>query len=88
MPNPIQEARLRLQLNLGLSRDAAERAVSETLDCFRFEVDEFIRDRHGELQGTGTSNTDIYQRIADELPALRFMAPPLTARQIRRRIYG
>jgi hypothetical protein len=84
----IAEARRRLHHVLGLSPEAAARAVEEILDSFRFGVDDYISRRHAELQGMGVSNTEIYERIAAELPKLRFAAPALTPRQIRRRIYG
>jgi len=84
----IAEAHRRLHHILGLSPEVAERAVAEILDSFRFGVDDYITQRHAELQGAGISNPEIYERIAAELPALRFAAPSLTPRQIRRRIYG
>lgn len=73
---------------LGLSAEQAARAVAEVLDSMACEVDEYIVTRHGELQAQGVANTDIYDLIAAELKELRFQAPLLTARQIRRRIYG
>lgn len=85
---PTVEAQQRLQHVLGLSPELAARAVAETLDSLRLEVDEFITLRHAELQAAGISNQEIYERIAEEVRSLRFVAPPLTARQIRRRVYG
>jgi hypothetical protein len=78
----------RLQSVLGLSRAQASRAVDEVLDSLALEVDEFIARRHAELQAQGESNAEIFERIAAELRGLRFKAPELSARQIRRRIYG
>ena len=86
--SPLEEAIKRLQLLLGLSAARAEQAVLEVLDSMRLEVDEYIRARHVVLQRQGFSNPEIYARIAKELPSLRFSGPPLSARQIRRRIYG
>lgn len=84
----VSEVQQRLQSVLGLSRTQASRAVDEVLDSLALEVDEFIARRHGELQAQGASNAEIFERIAEELRALRFKAPELSARQIRRRIYG
>jgi hypothetical protein len=84
----VGEVRARLQSVLGLSRAQASRAVDEVLDSLGLEVDEFIARRHAELQAQGENNSDIFERIAEELRALRFKAPELSARQIRRRIYG
>jgi thioesterase domain-containing protein len=84
----VAEVQQRLQSVLGLSRTQANRAVDEVLDSLGLEVDEYIARRHGELQAQGESNSEIFERIAEELRALRFKAPELSARQIRRRIYG
>ena len=88
MPTSVSDARLRLQSMLGLSAAQASRAVDEVLDSLGLEVDEYIARRHGELQAQGENNPEIFERIAEELLALRFKAPKLSARQIRRRIYG
>jgi len=84
----VSEVRQRLQSVLGLSATQATRVVDEVLDSLGLEVDEYIARRHGELQTQGASNSEIFERIAEELRALRFKAPELSARQIRRRIYG
>lgn len=82
------EARRRLQALLGLSTEQAARAVAETLDCFQLGVDAYIAARHAELQSEGDANPEIFERIATEVESMLFRAPTLTARQIRRRIYG
>ena len=84
----VAEVQQRLQSVLGLSRAQASRVVDEVLDSLELEVDEYIARRHGELQVEGENNPEIFERIAAELRALRFKAPELSARQIRRRIYG
>ena len=84
----MSEAQQRLQSLLGLSRGQAARAVDEVLDALGLEVDEFIARRHAQLQAQGENNTEIFDRIAGELRELRFKAPELSPRQIRRRIYG
>ena len=85
---PVREAEQRLQGLLGLSLQQAARAVAETLDSLQLDVDQYIAARHAELQRQGVANAEIFERIAGELPQLRFKAPELSARQIRRRIYG
>ncbi|MDF3070077.1 MAG: hypothetical protein K0R38_5678 [Polyangiaceae bacterium] len=84
----VSDVQRRLVSVLGLSGAQASRAVDEVLDSLALEVDEFIARRHAELQAQGESNAEIFERIAAELRALRFKAPELSARQIRRRIYG
>jgi len=88
MGSPVDDAEQRLQTLLGLSPEQAARAVAETLDSLRFQVDEYIATRHAELQSEGVGNLQIFERIASELSELRFRAPRLSARQIRRRVYG
>ncbi len=84
----VSDVQQRLQSVLGLSQAQATRVLDEVLDSLGLEVDEYIARRHGELQVEGASNNEIFERIAEELRALRFKAPELSARQIRRRIYG
>ena len=88
MPIAASDPEQRLQAVLGLSRDQARRAVEEIFDALRMDVDEYIALRHSELQLQGEANERIFERIAHEIRALRFRAPELTSRQIRRRIYG
>jgi hypothetical protein len=85
---PLDLARERLERLLGLSPVESRRAVAEVLDCLWRGVDEYIAERHRELSARGDHNSAIYETIASELGSLRFKAPALSARQIRRRIYG
>ena len=71
-----------------LSPSEAQRVVAEVLSFLEETPEEFVRRRHLELQAEGLSNPTIYMRLATELSAWRFRAPPYTARQIRRMIYG
>jgi hypothetical protein len=84
----LQVAEARLSRLLGLSSPLARRAVAEVVDCFDCDVDEFITAAHQQLKREGLDNDAIYERIAAELPRLRFRGPALSARQVRRRIYG
>jgi hypothetical protein len=86
--DPTDLAQRRLESLLGLSPTEASRAVAEVLDCFDLTVDDYIARCHAALQRAGVDNEAVYSRIADDLRRLRFRAAPLTARQIRRRIYG
>lgn len=88
MSGPSERAKVRVREIFGLSERVAERVVGEVLDCFRLKMDEFIRLRHEELKRQGLANQEIYEQIANELVQERFVAPSLSARQIRRRIYG
>ena len=84
----LDHAAQRLQVVLGLSPHAAARVLEEVLDCFDQDVDQHIQRRHAELQRAGLGNEAIFAQVKSEIEALRFKAPPLSVRQIRRRIYG
>jgi hypothetical protein len=87
--NPLlQEIERRLCEVLGLSPERASRVLAEVLDALRFDLDEYIALRHAQLRAQGVPNPQIYDRIAAEIASLRFRAGTLSARQIRRRIYG
>ena len=88
MKPSIEAVQRRLQSVLGLSAAQAIRVVDEVLDSLSVDVDEFIAARHAELQLQGAHNGEIFERISSELRQWRFKAPALSARQIRRRIYG
>lgn len=67
---------------------AAARLVEEVLAYFSESVEEFVTRRHRQLQAEDLSNDEIFARIAREIEGRRFTAPALSARQIRRLIYG
>jgi len=71
-----------------LSPQEATRVVNEVLGFLAETPEAFIRRRHVALQSQGLANDAIFARLVAELEQLRFRAPPLTARQIRRIIYG
>ena len=78
----------RFRVVLGLSERMAAHVAAEALDMFNVTVDDFILMRHEELQREGLRTEAIYKQIQAELNGWRFSAPPLSLRQIRRRIYG
>jgi len=71
-----------------LTTQEAEHVVSEVLAYFSETPEDYVRNRHQELQALGNSNSDIFSTLQEELQARRFGAKPLTTRQIRRAIYG
>lgn len=81
-----------LLAHLGRSNGAGaatvEKIIHETLDYFSETVDQFVARRHAELQAEQLRNDAIYERIQAELRTRRFAAPALSARQIRRLVYG
>ena len=83
-----RQLEMRLSKLFDLDPSRARRLVDEVLDALDESVDEFIATRHIELQRLGWKNGRIYAQIREELGQLRFRAPELSERQIRRRIYG
>jgi hypothetical protein len=71
-----------------LSPAEATRLVSEVLGFLAETPEAFVRRRHLALQSQGLANDAIFAQLACELEGLRFRAPLLTPRQIRRIIYG
>ncbi|MEY9967175.1 hypothetical protein ABIA33_005240 [Streptacidiphilus sp. MAP12-16] len=66
----------------------ASRVVADVLAYFAETTEEYVRRRHGELQARGLTNDRIFERITAELPLRRVRAPELSARQLRRLVYG
>lgn len=71
-----------------LSTGEAARVVAEVMGYFAEPVPDFVRRRHGELKRRGLRNEQIFELLGAELAGRRFRAPELSARQIRRMIYG
>ncbi len=71
-----------------LSTSEATRVVAEVLSYFAEPVDGFVRRRHRELQARGMHNDRIFAALAAELATRRVAPAPLSARQLRRIIYG
>jgi hypothetical protein len=86
--NGLEELLAHLGRVTRASRSETEKVVRETLDYFAETVEQFVTRRHAELQAEELRNEEIFARIQAELAARRFAAPPLSARQIRRLIYG
>jgi hypothetical protein len=71
-----------------LSHGEAARVIAEVLGYFSEPVDEFVRRRHGELQRRGMRNEEIFEVLSAEVATRRVRPPALTARQLRRIVYG
>jgi len=71
-----------------LTAQQAEHLVNEVLAFYAETPQAFLRQRHQELQSYGRSNSDIFAALQHELLTRRFSCKPMTARQIRRAIYG
>lgn len=72
----------------GLESAEAARVIGDVIAWYREPVADYVRRRHAQLQVHGTRNDAAFATIAAELEH-RLVAPPaLSARQLRRLVYG
>jgi hypothetical protein len=71
-----------------LSASEASRVVAEVVGYFGEPVPDYVRRRHAELKRRGLTNDLIFAELEVELATRRFAPPPLSARQLRRMVYG
>ena len=71
-----------------LGEGEADRVLAEVFDWFAEPVADFVRRRHRELAARGLTNDRIFAAVGTELSGRLFPPPPLTARQLRRMVYG
>ena len=88
MDGDLQPLISHLSATTGLEASRCQRVVDDVLAYFSEQPAEFVRRRHMELSRAGMKNDAIYERLAEELESRRFAAAPLSARQLRRLIYG
>ncbi len=86
--HPHEELLDHLARTTALAPSEAARVVADVLAYFAESAEEYVRRRHAELQARGLTNERIFERIAGELPLRRVRAPDLSARQLRRIVYG
>lgn len=85
---PYEDLLDHLARTTALGPTEAARVVADVLAYFAESTEEFVRRRHRELQTRGLNNDRCFERIASELQQRRVRAPELSARQLRRLIYG
>jgi len=71
-----------------LSPGEAARVVDEVVGYFAEPLADFVRRRHSELKGQGLTNDQIFSALGPELATRRVAPPSLSARQLRRIVYG
>ena len=84
-PDPLVD---HVAATTGLTAAEARRVVEDVLAFHRESVEDYVRRRHAHLKTYGARNEEIYERVAEELAHRVVAAPRLTARQVRRIIYG
>ena len=73
----------------GLSAADASRVVADVMAYLASgTAEDYVRRRHRELQLSGVRNDDIFARVGAELRGRPVRAPELSARQLRRIVYG
>ena len=82
------ELKNHLKETYGIPAEAFDRLMEEFLFYFGSTLEEFVRERHLQLQKMGKKNPEIYRQIAAEARNLRFAADDLSERRVRRIIYG
>ncbi|ASR33842.1 hypothetical protein BAY61_01265 [Prauserella marina] len=75
-------------VSTGLPSVTAERVIADVIAYFAETKDEFVRRRHRELKQRGFTNDHIWTALAAELASRPFAAGELSARQLRRIVYG
>lgn len=85
---PYDDLVAHLERSTPLSTSEATRVVAEVLSYFAEPVQDFVRRRHGELKHRGLHNDQIFEALIAELATRRVAPPPLSARQLRRIVYG
>jgi hypothetical protein len=71
-----------------LDTGEAARVVAEVLGYFSEQLPDFVRRRHAELKRRGLTNEQIFATVAAELASRRVAPPQVSARQLRRIVYG
>lgn len=84
----IEDLLAHLTRSSRLSAAEAERLLAEVLAFLDETPEGYVQRRHLALQAAGLANEAIFARLAREVAARRFRAPPLSTRQIRRIVYG
>jgi hypothetical protein len=71
-----------------LSPGEAARVVADVLGYFSEQLPDYVRRRHAELKRHGLTNDQIFTALEAELATRRVAPPALSARQLRRIVYG
>lgn len=87
-PNSIDPLIAHLSAVTALPPNQTKRLIEDVLAYFSETVEDFAARRHAELQAHGWRNDAIFEALIHEIEHHRFTTQPLSARQIRRLIYG
>jgi hypothetical protein len=85
---PLDELVDQVCRTTGLPAADARRVVDDVVAYFTATTEDYVRRRHRELQLRGVRNDTSFAVIAEELRRYPVRAPELSARQLRRIVYG
>ena len=88
MPGPYDDLVAHLVRSSPLTPNEAARVIAEVLSYFAEPLDVYVRRRHRELRQRGLHNDHIFDALGAELATRRVAPPALSARQLRRIVYG
>ena len=85
---PLDELVEQVCRTTGMPAADARRVVDDVVAFFTATTEDYVRRRHHDLQLRGVRNDTSFAVIADELRRYPVRAPALSARQMRRIVYG
>ena len=85
---PYEDLVAHLVASTPLSEGESRRVVAEVVAYFDEPVEAFVRRRHAEMRQRGWHNDRIFSSLGTELATRRVAPPALSARQLRRIVYG
>ena len=89
MPDAVPQDLVRyLAASTGLPQATTVRVIADVVTYFNETIEDFVRRRHAELQQRQRKNDEIWSQIAAEIDQRRFAVTGLSARQLRRMVYG
>jgi hypothetical protein len=88
MRDPLDDLVGQVSRTTGLPEGDARRVVADVIAFFSGTTEDYVRRRHRELQLHGVRNDEIFARIGAELRHWPVRSPELSARQLRRIVYG
>jgi hypothetical protein len=87
-PGPYDDLVAHLVRSTPLSAGEAARVVAEVVGYFSEELPDLVRRRHAEMKRHGLRNEQIFAALRAELATRRVAPPAMSARQLRRMVYG
>ncbi len=84
----MEDLKKYLQVTTNLSDKEINKIIEEINEFYNLSYQEYIKKNHLKLRAEGYKNEEIYEILSEKVKQMRFKAPDLSIRQIRRIIYG